>query len=84
VIYMGVAQCEHIVAALIGGGMRADMPAAVIQNATLPGQRSVTCRLDQLAIDMRANEIGSPAIMVIGEVARLARVEQLVTLAAAG
>jgi uroporphyrin-III C-methyltransferase len=72
VIYMGVAQCEHIVAALIAGGMCADMPAAVIQNATLPGQRSITSRLDQLAVDVRAHEIGSPAILVIGEVARSA------------
>jgi len=84
VIYMGVAQCERITAELIAGGMRADMPAAVIQDATLPDQRSVASCLDQLAADVRTHEIGSPAIMVIGEVARLARVEQLVTLAAAG
>lgn len=72
VIYMGVAQCEHIVAELLAGGMYADTPAVAIQNATLPDQRSVTSRLDYLATDIRAGEITSPAILVIGKVVDLA------------
>ncbi len=84
VIYMGVAQCEHIVDALIAGGMRADMPAAVIQNATLPNQRSVTTILSALAAGVRTRIIGSPAILVIGEVAGLAQEEQLPLFAANG
>ena len=80
VIYMGVARCEEIVAELIAGGLSADTPAAAIQNATLPTQRSVATRLSSLAADVRAHHIGSPAILVIGKVAASASItQQLVT-----
>ncbi|MBX3660840.1 MAG: uroporphyrinogen-III C-methyltransferase [Burkholderiales bacterium] len=73
VIYMGIARCEDIVAALRAGGLRADLPAAVIQHATLPQQRVVATTLARLPADIRAHGIGSPAILVIGEVANAAR-----------
>lgn len=73
VIYMGIARCEDIVAALCAGGLRADLPAAVIQHATLPQQRVVATTLARLPADIRAHGIGSPAILVIGEVANAAR-----------
>jgi uroporphyrin-III C-methyltransferase len=72
VIYMGVARCEAIQRGLLDGGLAASTPAAVICNATRGDQRSVVTRLDRLAEDLRAAAIASPAIMVIGEVARLA------------
>lgn len=74
VIYMGIARCEDIVAGLRVGGLRADLPAAVIQHATLPQQRVLATTLANLPEDIRANSIGSPAILVIGEVANAARV----------
>ncbi len=74
VIYMGIARCEDIVAGLHDGGLRADLPAAVIQHATLPQQRVVATTLARLPADIRAHGIGSPAILVIGEVADAARV----------
>lgn len=73
VIYMGIARCEDIVAGLRDGGLRADLPAAVIQHATLPQQRMVATTLARLPEDIRAKGIGSPAILVIGEVAGAAR-----------
>lgn len=73
VIYMGIARCESIVAGLREGGLRADLPAAVIQHATLPNQRVVATTLSRLAADIRTHNIGSPAILVIGEVARAAQ-----------
>lgn len=73
VIYMGIARCEDIVAALCAGGLRADLPAAVIQHATLPRQRVIATTLARLPADIRAHGIGSPAILVIGEVAGAAR-----------
>lgn len=74
VIYMGIARCEDIVAGLRNGGLRADLPAAVIQHATLPQQRVVATTLARLPADIRAHGIGSPAILVIGEVANAARI----------
>jgi uroporphyrin-III C-methyltransferase len=74
VIYMGIARCESIVAGLRDGGLRADMPAAVIQHATLPQQRVIATTLSGLTEDIKHHGIGSPAILVIGEVADAARV----------
>jgi uroporphyrin-III C-methyltransferase len=76
VIYMGIACCADIVAGLRAGGLRADLPAAVIQHATLPQQRVVATTLARLADDIRSHGIGSPAILVIGEVADAARIAQ--------
>ena len=76
VIYMGIARCEEIVAGLRQGGLRADLPAAVIQHATLPQQRVVATTLSRLAADIATHGIGSPAILVIGEVANAARIAE--------
>jgi uroporphyrin-III C-methyltransferase len=73
VIYMGIACCESIVAGLREGGLRGDLPAAVIQHATLPQQRIVATTLSRLVADIKHHGIGSPAILVIGEVANAAR-----------
>jgi len=76
VIYMGIARCEDIVCGLRAGGLRADLPAAVIQHATLPQQRVVATTLARLPDDIRTHGIGSPAILVIGKVANAARIAQ--------
>ena len=75
VVYMGVATCAAIQRKLLAGGMAGSTPAAVISHATRPEQRSLVTRLDRLAADLDASGLGSPAILVIGEVARLARIE---------
>jgi uroporphyrin-III C-methyltransferase len=71
VVYMGVATLPAIVAGLKAGGMDRDTPAAAIQDGTLASERRVVAALDTLADAMRANAIGSPAIIVIGAVVRL-------------
>lgn len=76
VIYMGIAHCADIVAGLRAGGLRADLPAAVIQHATLPQQRVIATTLGHLAADIKTHGIGSPAILVIGAVADAARIAQ--------
>lgn len=72
VIYMGMARLETIVGALRDGGLREDLPACVIENATLPQQRCLRATLATLAVAARAAGLGSPAIVVLGEVAALA------------
>ncbi|HET7634468.1 MAG TPA: uroporphyrinogen-III C-methyltransferase [Burkholderiales bacterium] len=72
VIYMGVARCHEIQARLVASGMAATTPAAVIENATLPNQRSLITTLGNLPDDIAAHGFGSPAIIVIGDVARVA------------
>lgn len=72
VIYMGMAKLDRIITALRAAGMDAYTPAAVIQNATTPAQRSAVSTLDGIVAAVKQAGLGSPAIVVIGEVARLA------------
>ena len=70
VVYMGVSKCEALQASLISAGLSSSKPIAVVQDASLPRERQMRSTLSRLAEDIAANEIESPAIMVIGEVAR--------------
>lgn len=72
VIYMGLANLPEIVKGLLGAGMSATMPVAVVQNGTLPTQRSVVSRLDQVVADVEREELVSPALIVVGDVVRFA------------
>jgi len=71
VIYMGISTIESLQAGLLQG-LGAGTPVAVIQHATLPHQREVRCTLATLAATVRREEIGSPAIVVVGDVLRAA------------
>ena len=72
VIYMGIANLAGICADLLAAGMRADMPAAAIQSGTCATQREVLATLGSLHRAVEIAGLSSPAIVVIGEVARLA------------
>ena len=67
VIYMGVSGAERIQNELLSG-LPASTPVAVIQNATLPGQRHITTRLATLAQAIAQSGLASPSIIVVGEV----------------
>jgi uroporphyrinogen III methyltransferase/synthase len=69
VFYMGVRQLPRIAEQLIAAGRRAEEPAAVVQEGTLPSQRTVVSTLARLPED--AEGVKAPAVTVIGEVARL-------------
>lgn len=71
ILYMPMTQLEEIVAALQRGGLAAETPATLIQSATVDGERIVESRLDALAADALHHGIGSPCIVVIGEIAAL-------------
>jgi uroporphyrin-III C-methyltransferase / precorrin-2 dehydrogenase / sirohydrochlorin ferrochelatase len=69
VFYMGVSNMEEIAARLLAAGAPPDRPAAVIERATLPGERVLYSRLADVAALARAERIASPALLVVGEVA---------------
>jgi len=73
VVYMGLRHVSKIVARLMDAGMDADLPAAAIAHATLPNQFVVDSTLSQLARDVEEADLKAPAILVIGENARLHR-----------
>ncbi|MFY7940413.1 MAG: uroporphyrinogen-III C-methyltransferase [Burkholderiaceae bacterium] len=72
VIYMGVARAEHIVQALIEGGLSPHTPAAIIGAAHTPQQRQAVCVLDRLVSTIAEEGLVSPALLVIGDVVRVA------------
>lgn len=72
VIYMGVARCRQIQQALLDGGKAGSTPVAVIQSATGSAQTQLLTTLENLAEDLRTSGLGSPSIIVVGEVVRCA------------
>ncbi|HSW15765.1 MAG TPA: uroporphyrinogen-III C-methyltransferase [Ramlibacter sp.] len=67
VIYMGVSGVEHIQAGLLQA-LPASTPVAVIQHASLPQQRHVGTTLGQLATAIAHEQLGSPSVIVVGDV----------------
>jgi uroporphyrinogen III methyltransferase / synthase len=72
VFYMGVKQLPEISKRLIEAGRAADMPAAVVERGTLPGQRTVVATLGDIAERVATEGVKPPAITVVGPVAKLA------------
>jgi uroporphyrin-III C-methyltransferase / precorrin-2 dehydrogenase / sirohydrochlorin ferrochelatase len=66
--YMGVSTLAEAAAALLAHGMDPATPAAVIEQATLPGQHAVRAPVAEIAAVARQQGIKSPAIFVIGRV----------------
>ena len=71
VFLMGVSALPDICRGLLRGGMDPDMPAAVIENGTLPAQRSLLCPLSRLPEAAAEAHIQSPAVIVVGRVCAL-------------
>jgi uroporphyrin-III C-methyltransferase len=72
VFLMAVETLEEIVANLLAHGRPPDEPAAIVQSATLPGQRAVFASLATIAPVARSAGIRSPAVLVIGPTVDLA------------
>jgi uroporphyrin-III C-methyltransferase / precorrin-2 dehydrogenase / sirohydrochlorin ferrochelatase len=72
VFYMGAAQLPQIVARLIEHGAPRERHAAIVEHATLPGQRVIAGTLQQIAALAADAAIGAPALLIVGEVAEFA------------
>ena len=69
-VYMGMKNLETILRRLQAGGLPAETPAAVIQNATTPRQTQFVSTAGNLALESERAGFGAPAIVVIGEAVR--------------
>jgi uroporphyrin-III C-methyltransferase len=67
VIYMGVSSAAHIQADLLTG-LPANTPLAIIQHASLPQQRHAITTLGALHATIAREQLGSPAVIVVGDV----------------
>lgn len=72
VVLMGVENAPHIARTLIDGGREASTPVAVIVDGTMPTERTVLATLAILGDRLREEAVRPPAILVIGEVVRVA------------
>ena len=70
-IYMGVKGIDVLQKNLLEHGMDADMPAAIIQQGTMPEQKVYVGKVSTLTKTVAANEIKPPSMIVIGEVVKL-------------
>jgi len=72
VILMGLQKIGEIMDQFIANG-KPDVPVAVIQNGTLPTQKTVIATVSSIVPQISVDAVGSPAIIVVGEVVRYSR-----------
>ena len=70
-IYMGLRNVEALTREFVARGASADLPAALVDNATRPNQRVVVGTLGTLAARAQAAELGGPSIIIVGTVVTL-------------
>jgi uroporphyrin-III C-methyltransferase len=73
VIYMGLNGAGDIAAKLAADGLRGDTPVAVVENGSRRNARIVQTHLAGLADTVQRYGFGSPALLVVGDVAALAQ-----------
>jgi uroporphyrinogen III methyltransferase / synthase len=71
VFLMGIQNLPSIIQKLVENGRDAHTPIAIIQNGTRPEQKSVTGTLQNITQKVKKEGIGSPAVIVVGEVVGL-------------
>ncbi len=69
VLLMGATRVERIAKELMKAGRDPNTPVAVIENGTLPGQRTTTGSLDSIGDRATAVGVRAPAVVVVGDVA---------------
>jgi uroporphyrin-III C-methyltransferase len=72
VIYMGVATAAAIADKLIADGVSPAIPVAVLENGARPEMRALRTLLADLGEMVEREAVKSPALIVVGEVARYA------------
>ncbi|PRZ18380.1 uroporphyrinogen-III C-methyltransferase [Nesterenkonia sandarakina] len=75
VILMGVGTLGHTMAGLQRHGLAGETPVGIVERGFSPDQRVLIAPLDQILGVAAAAQLRSPAVLVIGEVVRLAATE---------
>ena len=73
IILMGLKKLPEIMSVFLALG-KSELPVAVIQNGTLPSQRHVVGTVSTIANLVKDEDLGSPGIIVAGDVVRFADV----------
>jgi siroheme synthase len=72
---MGVAQLPRIVAKLLAAGASPNHPAAMVERGSLADQRVVRGTIATIVEIARTEGIAPPALLIVGEVASLAKAD---------
>jgi uroporphyrin-III C-methyltransferase len=78
VVYMGMNHLSDIVQQLLAAGLSSSTFAAAIQHGTRDEQRQVICPIGMLPMAVKQEGLGSPAIIVIGDVVRLSSCKEFI------
>ena len=76
VLLMAVQNAGAIAEALVSGGRDTSTPVAVVVDGTMPEERTVLSTLGTIAVDIEAQGVVPPAIIVIGDVVAVAHPER--------
>lgn len=71
VFLMGISSMPDICQGLLAAGMRADMPAAVLERGTTSRQRNIVSDVAHLVERAKEAQVQTPAIIIVGEVCAL-------------
>ncbi len=71
VFYMGLAGCAEICRQLIGHGLEANTPTALIMRGTTPEQQVLTGTLQDLPELVTTREVVPPTLIIVGKVVEL-------------
>ncbi len=71
-VYMGLSRLGTIAGMLVANGLEAGTPAAIIENASLPTERRFIGTVAGLPAIAREHRLTGPALVIVGEVVRLA------------
>lgn len=72
VVLMGVNTLPHLAAALLRHGTPATLPVAIVERGLTPRQRTTLTTLGSATRDAARAGVASPAVLVFGEVVRVA------------
>lgn len=72
-VYMGLEKIDTLTSRLLACGRRVHTPFALIENGTLPQQRVIAGVLGDLPALARSHAVTTPALLILGEVAGLAK-----------
>ncbi|MCU0386893.1 MAG: uroporphyrinogen-III C-methyltransferase [Flavihumibacter sp.] len=70
VFYMGVKNIGEIASHLVNAGKSVETLVAVVENGSLPQQKVVTGNLTTISQEVEAANIGTPALIIVGEVVK--------------
>ena len=70
---MGLGNAAIISESLMGGGMAADFPAAIISKGSTPEQKVAVTTVSDLAGTVEREGLEAPGIIIVGTVVQLRR-----------